>query len=57
LNWGIALLVVRDYLFAVLWTAFFVYCAKYLIRNFKGKETESEKLVRESNEFMCGLRE
>jgi predicted membrane protein len=57
LNWDIALLVTIDFLLTVLWAAVFIYCAKYVIRNFKKRETEQEKLVRESKEFMLGLRD
>lgn len=55
--WDVALLVILNFLLTVLWAAVFLYCMKYIIRNFKRKETETERLVRESKEFMLGLRD
>lgn len=53
----VMIMLVIDTLLFIFWVAVFLHCSKYIARSFKRRETESEKLVRESKEFMLGLRD
>jgi hypothetical protein len=49
-------MLIVDVLFLIFDIALFLHRSKYVLKSFKRKETKNERLVRESKEFMSGLR-